>query len=163
VSFETSSMDKNTVLISGAIVFREQHGKTRWFVVKQGNGEEIWEIPKIMVRKGESSVRAALRMMGEKGGMTTRVLEEAGRAGGVVTLNNKILPQRHLYYLMLLKSGTKEAFGFGNYLWLEYANAVHKLSSKRERAMLKAARGVMETWKKERRNRRAKKESMLMP
>lgn len=145
-------MDKNTVLVSGAIVFKEQHGKSRWFIVKQ-NDEEEWELPKVMVRKGESSVRAALRMMGEKGGMTTRVIEEAGRAGGVITLNNKTLPQRHLYYLMLLKSGSKEAIGFGNYLWLEYANAVRKLTSKRERTMLKAAKEIWGAWKKEHQKR----------
>lgn len=141
------------MLIAGAVVFREQQGKSRWFIVKQ-NDEGIWEIPKVMVRKGESSVRAALRMMGEKGGMTTRVLEEAGRAGGVATVNKKTLPQRYLYYLMILKSKAPEAIGFGDELWLEYAKAVRKLSSKRERAMLRSARQILKDWKKNRQRRK---------
>lgn len=140
-------MDKNLVLVSGAVLFKEGRGKRRWFIVKQSE-DESWEIPKVFVRKGESSVRAALRMMGEQGGMTTKVLEEAGRSGGVTSINGKIVPQRHLYYLMIFQSGAKEAIGFENYLWLDYARAVRKLSSKRERAMLKSARQELRKLKK---------------
>jgi len=103
--------NKNLVLISGACTFREVKGQNRWFLIKLPDLEE-WEIPKVLVRKGESSVRAALRMMGEKGGMTTRVLEEAGRAGGVTTINGRTFPQRHIYYLMVAKSMAGEAIGF---------------------------------------------------
>jgi len=140
-------MDTNLVLVSGAVVFKEGRGKRRWFIVMQGE-EDGWEIPKVFVRKGESSVRAAIRMMGEQGGMTTQVLEEAGRAGGVTTVNEKILPQRHLYYLMVLLPGVNEAIGFDKSQWLEYAKAVRALSSKRERAMLRQARKELRKWKK---------------
>lgn len=142
------NMDRNLVLVSGAVVFKEGRGKRRWFIVKQDDGEE-WEIPKVFVRKGESSVRASIRMMGEQGGMTTQVLEEAGRSGGVTTINGKVMPQRHLYYLMVLLSGAKEAIGFDKYKWLTYAEAVRKLSSKRERVILKQARKELKAWKKE--------------
>jgi ADP-ribose pyrophosphatase YjhB (NUDIX family) len=66
-------MNKNLVLVSGAIVFKEKRKKTTWFLSRQKDTDG-WEIPKVLVRKGESSVRAALRMMGEKGGMTSKVL-----------------------------------------------------------------------------------------
>lgn len=141
-------MDKNLVLVSGAVVFREGRGKRRWFIVKQGEDEE-WEIPKVFVRKGESSVRASIRMMGEQGGMSTQVLEEAGRSGGVATINGKVLPQRHLYYLMIYLSGVREAIGFEKYKWLVYADAVRKLSSKRERVILRQARKELGKWKRE--------------
>jgi len=148
-------MDKNLVLISGAVLFKEARGKRRWFIVKQGD-EDKWEIAKVFVRKGESSVRAAIRMMGEQGGMSTKVLEEAGRSGGVTTINSKTLPQRHLYYLMILQSGVKEAIGFANYQWLEYTKAIRKLSSKRERAMLRQARQELNKWKKAKKLKKTK-------
>lgn len=135
------------VLAAGAIVFKEGRGKSYWLITKQAENDE-WEIPKVVVRKGESSVRAAMRMMGEKGGMTTQVLEEAGRAGGVTTINGKTLPQRYLYYLMLLKEPSGEAIGFAAHKWLEYAKAVRKLSSKREQTMLRQARKEYRIWKK---------------
>jgi ADP-ribose pyrophosphatase YjhB (NUDIX family) len=139
-------MDK-LVLVSGAILFKKGRGKSRWFITKQSE-EDGWEIPKVVVRKGESSVRAALRMMGEKGGLTTQILEEAGRAGGVATINGKTLPQRYLYYLMVLKAPPGEAIGFAEHKWLEYAKAVRKLSSKREQMMLRQARKEYRIWKK---------------
>ncbi len=140
-------IDKSTVLVSGAVVLREGRSKKRWFLVKQSDDDK-WEIPKVFVRKGESSVRAAMRMMGEQGGMSTQVIEEAGRAGGVTTINGKVFPQRHLYYLMIQQSGSSEAIGFADSEWLEYAQAVRKLSSKRERAILKQARKEYRKWRK---------------
>jgi hypothetical protein len=145
-------MDKNLVLVSGALVFKEQGRKIRWFVVKQTK-DGMWEIPKVVVRKGESSVRGALRMMGEKGAMTTKVLEEVGRAGGVTTINGRILPQRHIYYLMILKSSSNEAIGFEQSQWLEYAKARRTVSSKREKAMIREASKVYRAWKKEEKNK----------
>lgn len=148
-------MDKNLILVSCAVVFKESRGKRYWFIIKQDE-DDGWELPKVFVRKGEASVRAALRMMGEQGGMTTQVLEEAGRAGGVTTVNDKILPQRHLYYLMILRSSAAEVIGFDNYEWLEYAQAVRKISTKREKAMLRQARKELRRWKKQQKEKEQK-------
>ncbi len=141
-------MDTNLVLVSGAIVYKDIRGGRRWFIVKQTKDGE-WEIPRVIVRKVESSVKATIRMMGEQGGMTIQVLEEVGRAGGVTTINGKTLPQRHIYYLVALKFKEGEAIGFEESNWLEYAKAVRKLTSKRERAMLKLARKELKIWEKE--------------
>ena len=152
--------DKNQVLVSGAVVVRRnKEGDLEWFLTKQVDDGK-WEIPKVIVRKGESSVRAALRVTGEKGGMTTRVLEEAGRAGGVATVGGKTVSQRYLYYLMLLKASSGEPIGFGECGWFEYPSASKKLSSKRERIMLKQAKEEFVKWKKAREAKR-KKEKQL--
>ena len=146
-------INKNLVLVSGAIVFKEGRGKRRWFVVKQtGDEDEKWEIPKVPVRKTESSSRAAIRIMGEKGGMDAKILEEAGRAGGSTTINGEIVPQRHLYYLMM-QVAAGEVLGFEDYKWLEYAKAVRKLSSKRERLMIRQARQELRKWQREQKNK----------
>lgn len=142
-------IDTNIVLISGALVFKEERDKDYWFIVKQEGDEDKWEIPKVFVRRGESSVRASLRMMGEQGGMTTQVLEEAGRSGGVVTINGKTLPKRQLYYLMVLILADDEVIGFVDFKWLEYAKAIRQLSSKREKIILRQARKEYRLWRKE--------------
>lgn len=149
-------MNKTQVLVSGAVLFRENKGsKIKWFLVKPDD-DGGWEIPKVLVRKGESSVRASLRMLAERGNMTTKVLEEVGRAGGTTTVNGKVLPQRHIYYLAILKSPPSEAIGFEDSIWLDYAKAVRKISSKRERAILKQARKVYSDWKKARESKKKK-------
>ena len=149
-------MDKNTVLISVAVVYREDKAKERFLLVKESESQN-WEMPKVVVRKGESSVRAALRIMGEKGGMTTKVLEEAGRNSGVATTNNKTVSQKFIYYLMVLKAKSNEGPGFPEVLWLEYAQALKKLPSKKEQNILKATKELMKNLKKWKKAKKEKK------
>lgn len=137
--------------MSGIVLFREQNGKVSWFITKHNEKNE-WELPKVVVRKGESSVRAVIRIMGEKGGMTTRVLEEAGRTSATVTTDNKTSPQKTFFYLMMLRSGSSDTIGFGEYAWLEYPKAASRLTSKKEKSILKSAKELLKAWKKERKN-----------
>jgi ADP-ribose pyrophosphatase YjhB (NUDIX family) len=150
-------VNKSVVLIGAACVVREGKNKKHWLLVKQ-NKDDIWEIPKTVVRKGESSARSVIRMTAEKGGMTTKIIEEAGRAGGATTINGKNLPQRTLYYLMVLKNASKETLGFYEAEWFEYAKAVRNLPSKRERMMLKSARETHRKWLKESRKKNGQEE-----
>jgi len=140
-------MKEKNLLVSGAIVFKKSGGKITWFIVRQGK-EAGWEIPKTNVRKGESSVRAALRLTSEQGGIRAKVLEEVGRAGGVATINGNVVPLRYLYYLMVHKDSSDEALGFSESEWLDYKTASRRLSSKRERLMLKEAKQMVEKLEK---------------
>jgi len=116
-------------------------------VVKQKE-ESDWEIPKITVRKGESSVRATIRMTSEQAGMTTRVLEEASRSTGSTVINGKPVSQKFYYYLMISKTGGADAIGFYDFEWLDYGKAVKKLVPKKEKDVLRSARNVLKEWQK---------------
>ena len=135
------------ILISGACLYKESRGKVYWLVVKNGE-ESDWEIPKATVRKGESSVRAILRVLGELAGMTVQVLEEVGRATASTVVNGKPIPQKFLYYLLIHKSSAGEILGFSEYEWLENAKAIKKLALKREKGMIREAKNVLKTWEK---------------
>jgi 8-oxo-dGTP pyrophosphatase MutT (NUDIX family) len=135
------------ILIGGAIVFKDNRGKRQFLVVKQKEDSD-WEIPKVTVRKGESSVRAVIRMTSEQAGMSARVLEEAGRATGTTIINGKSIPQKYYYYLMLQKAGGTEVIGFFDFQWLEYSMALKKIVLKREKEMFKGGRDVLKEWEK---------------
>jgi len=135
------------ILIGGAVVFRENRGKRQFLMVKQ-HDQKDWEIAKVTVRKGESSVRSVIRLTGEQGGMTAKVLEEAGRAAGTAIINGKSIPQKFYYYLMLQKGGSSDLIGFDEVKWLEYGDAVKKVAQKREKDMLKGAREALKEWEK---------------
>jgi len=135
------------ILIGGAIVFRDNRNKRQFLVVKQKDDSD-WEIPKVTVRKGESSVRAVIRMTSEQAGMSTRVLEEAGRAVGNTILNGKSVPQKYYYYLMVQKAGGVDVIGFSDFKWLEWGEASKKIVMKREKEMLKGAKDVLKEWEK---------------
>jgi hypothetical protein len=135
------------ISIGGAIVFKDSRGKRQFLIVKVKEDGD-WEIPKVTVRKGESSVRAAIRLISEQGGITARVLEEAGRSSGTTIINGKSIPQKHYYYLMMQKGGVSEMIGFLEYKWVEYSDATKRLGLKKEKEMLKSAVGVLKEWEK---------------
>jgi 8-oxo-dGTP pyrophosphatase MutT (NUDIX family) len=142
-----NTKNNQQIVIGGAIVFRDNRGKRQFLLVKTKE-EGDWEIPKVIVRKGESSVRSVIRLTGEQGGMTTRVLEEAGRTTGTTILNGKPMPQKYYYYLLLQKGGTSELIGFAEFKWLEYGEAVKRVILKREKDMFKLGREVLKQWEK---------------
>ena len=133
------------------MVFRDFKGKRQWFLVKAKEGDD-WELAKVTVRKGESSVRSVIRLTGEQAGMTTRVLEEAGRASASVIINGKSIPQKTYYYLMVQKSGGLDPIGFSDFEWLEYGQAVKKATLKKDKEMFQAAKEVLKEWEKTHKN-----------
>lgn len=135
------------ITIGGAIVFRENRGKRQFLIVKTKEDGD-WEIAKVIVRKGESSVRSVIRLTGEQGGMTARVLEEAGRAAGTTILNGKPVAQKYYYYILLQRGGPSELIGFVAFKWLELAEAIKKVPLKREKEMFRLAREVLKQWEK---------------
>jgi len=153
--------NNKSVLVSGAAVFRDYNDKIEWLLVKE-TAENDWEIPKTIVRKGESSVRAAIRMLGQKGSMTGRVLEEVGRSGGVSTVNGKTVPRRFIYYIMYTKFQSQEAIGYAEVAWLEYKNAVKKLPTKKEQTILKDSFDYFKAWKKDGSQQKMEEEDELL-
>lgn len=139
-------MEKDIVLVSGAVVFKEYRKRLKWLVTRKGENDE-WEIPKTIVRKGESSVRASIRMMGEQAGEIATVLEEAGQTRATTTVNGKTVRQKKIYYLVM-QQVVDEILGFEKIEWLEYAKAVRRLSKKKEKVVLRKAREELTKWKK---------------
>lgn len=137
----------NNISIGGALVYKEGRGKRYYWIVadKEGN----WEIPKVTVRRGESSVRAVVRMTSEIVGMNARILEEVGRHSAVVLVNGKATPQRTYYYLLLLKAVT-ELMGFEKYQWMDFKKATKAVGLKREKDALRQAEELIKKWEKER-------------
>jgi ADP-ribose pyrophosphatase YjhB (NUDIX family) len=138
--------NNNTVLIGGVVLFKDVRGKRTFLVVKQ-TAEENWELPKVTVRKGESSVRAVLRLTGELSGISAKVLEEAGRSSGVASVGGRVITQKYFYYLMIQKSAG-EMMGFPFYKWFDYAKTLKTLNLKREKDMLKQGKEVLTEWEK---------------
>ena len=139
---------ENIIYVSGAIAAKKaRNGKIYWLIVKMNEDSE-WEIPKITARRGESTVRASLRMMGEQAGMTAKVLEEAGRSRSTSNINGKSIAKITLYYLLLQQSAG-EIIGFHKGSWFEFAKAVRTLKHKKEKEMLRNAKKELVHWRKE--------------
>jgi ADP-ribose pyrophosphatase YjhB (NUDIX family) len=137
------------ILVGGSVVYKKDNGKITWFVIKEEGGE--WELPKTLVRRGESSVRSVIRAMSEQAGMKAKVLEEAGRGSRAVMHNNKPTDQKIIYYL-LVERGGGEVLGFDESQWMDYAKAVKKLDKKEQKVLQQARDLQKEVEKKAKKN-----------
>ena len=140
------AVKNNNISIGGALVYKEVRGKRSYMVVTNADGN--WEVPKVTVRRGESSVRAVIRMTGEIAGMNARILEEVGRYSTVVFVNGKTVNQKTYYYLLILKSAG-EVLGFIKYQWVDSKKAQKIIELKREKDLIKAAEDMIKGWEKE--------------
>lgn len=135
----------NQVFVGGALVFKDT-GRRHLFLITKGKAGD-WEIPKATARRGESSVRAAIRLTGEQMGMDARVLEEVGRATGAVTVNGRVINQKIYYYIMIYKSAG-EIMGFEDTKWFDFVQAKKSVSLKKEKEALDGARRFLKEWAK---------------
>ena len=145
------------MLIGAAVLFRDYRGKRQYLLVK-GKEEDGWEVPKVIVRRGESSVRAAIRMTGEQIGITARVLEEAGRGSGPANLNGKSVSQKYYYYLMMQRAKGGEILGFNDFVWLEFEKAYKKLDLKKEKEILRNSKPILKEWEKTKKHKMVEEE-----
>lgn len=138
----------NIALFTAGIVVLKQKDKagTKWLITKKDEDSD-WELPKVLARKGESSVRAGIRMMSEQAGLNAKVVEEVGRSGGATKLNGEAVSQRTIYYLMTTKN-EGENLTFFDMQWLDYNKAVRRLALKQEQQMLREARDLLKKIKK---------------
>lgn len=138
-------------LVAGAATYRKKNGRTEWLIVKPDE-DSGWELPKGDVRRGESSVRGALRALLENGGIRSRVLEEAGRATVSTTVDGEPFAQKHIFYLMRKRGKNKEGSKYAEERWLPYSQARISLSFARERRILRQANETLKEWRKQRRD-----------
>ncbi len=143
----------NQMLVAGASVFRKaKNGRIAWFLVKDSQTKR-WELPKALVRKGESSVRTILRVMGEQGGMNCKIIEEVGRIEDEIEVNGRKTPRRIIYYLVLEKSAG-EVLGYEEHTWADFSSALKKLGWSKEKTILKNAKKELENWLEKRKSKK---------
>lgn len=140
-------------LIAGALAYRERSGGVEWFLVKSKDSSAAGktgslEIPKSDVRRGESSVSAAIRYLKESAGLRITVLEEAGRMNVTIKNNGQSQDARVIVYLMRQGTGKPEFPATLRGLWLKYASARRKLELAREQKVLGQANDVLRQWQK---------------
>lgn len=137
-------------IVAGALLFKEKRLGVEWFLVKSENNGKL-EIPKSDVRRGESSVSAAIRFIKESAGFRVTVLEEAGRMNMTGKIGGQGVDMKVFVYLMRLGSGDgrSEFAPTVSGEWHKYANARRKLERAREQKVLSQASLVLKQWEKD--------------
>jgi len=134
-------MAQNQLIVGCAIIAKKRSaGDFWWLVIRQKEGG--WEFPKVIARKGESSVRAVIRMAAEQGGMNAQVLNEAGHFISQTVLEGKSIQKRTLYYTMFQRAGG-EMIGFDEAKWVNSQEIIKRLESKGEKEFFKIAKRTL--------------------
>lgn len=137
-------------LLTGATAYRKKNGHTKWLIVKE-DGQEGWVLPTGDVRRGESSVRAAMRLLRDNIGMRSKVLEEAGRATISTTENGEPLSQKLIFYLIRRRVGGEKVNGYVEQKWIPYSQARRSLAKTTEKRILRQANETLKEWRKQKR------------
>lgn len=128
-------------LITAATIFRKKKGAVEWLVLKS-EVKAPGTLPKGVVRRGESSVGAILRMLREEKGMAVEVLEESGRLASTSTKEGSKVSEKVIYYLIEELASSERGKPPLEEKWGQYAQ-VAKLLTDRERKMLSQAKDVL--------------------
>lgn len=134
------------VLVSVAVVFKTRAGRNSWLLVKSGSDE--WQLPKGVVRRTESSVRAAIRMLSEFAGIRGRVIEEVGKTSTRSGHDGKSFTRRTIYYLMQQR-GKDGVIASAKTAWVNPKKIRGKLKSATERKIIIQARHLLGEWQKQ--------------
>lgn len=135
------------VLVSTAVVFKTRASKNVWLLVNTGEGEG-WQLPKSVVRRTESSVRAALRTLSELAGIRGRVIEEMGKATAKSGRNGKSITRRTIYYL-IQQRGKDLIPATAKTTWVDGRGFKGKIKSAIERKILLQSRKFLLEWQKD--------------
>lgn len=149
ISPDTQLYMEDEVLVSSAVVYKSRAGKNSWLLVK--TGDEQWQLPKGVVRRTESSVRAAIRTLSEMAGIRGRIIEEVGKSSVRSGKGSKALVRRTIYYLMQQR-GKDGIEATARVVWVNPNNIRGKVKSATERKMLVEARKLLSEWQKDSRN-----------
>ena len=142
----TLYMDEE-ILVSAGAVFKNRAGKNLWLLVK-GSSNESWQLPKSIVRRNESSVRAVIRTLSEMAGVRVRVIDEVSKTSVRSGRNGRSFTKRTIYYLMQQR-GKDGTIATSRTTWVNARNMRGKLKSIAERKILTQAKKILTQWQKE--------------
>ena len=125
---------------AGAIIFRRENGKIKYLLIKYGWGH--WEFPRGLIEKGESLEETAIREIEEETG-----LEKVEFVPGFkewIKFFFKLKGKNVMKIATFLLAETKQkevklSSEHKDYLWLEYEEALEKLTYKNSKGVLKQA------------------------
>ncbi len=130
---------------AGLVVFRREVGDVVFLLLHYGWGH--WGFPKGNIEPGEQEKEAAIREVTEETGLTNiRLLHDFKESIEYVYRKRRARIHKVVVYF-LAETPEKEiqlSFEHKGYVWLHYGDAVDQLSYNNDRAVLRAAKELVE-------------------
>ena len=125
---------------AGAVVFRRENKKIKYLLIQYGWGH--WEFPRGLIRKGESLEEAARREIKEEVGIKDIQFIPGFKEWIKFFFKLKGKNIMKIATFLLAETKTKKiklSYEHKDYAWLEYQEALEKLTFKNAKEILKKA------------------------
>lgn len=139
---------------AGAVVFLRQSGKIRYLLIKYGWGH--WEFPRGLIEKGESLEETARREIKEETGIEDIKFIPGFREWIKFFFKLKGKNVMKIATFLLAETQTRKvklSFEHKDWAWLEYRNALERLTYENSREILKRAHKFLLNYEKKRKKK----------
>ena len=122
---------------AGGLVYKNLNGQVLWMVV-QHSGYKGWIFPKGHIEKGETSEEAAIREVKEETGISAKIIEKIGETKYFYVREGEKRFKEAVFFLMEFLGGDESTHDSEtmDIVWLDFENALEKLSFKDEKRIL---------------------------
>ena len=130
---------------AGIVVFRKESGKIYYLLLhKEPHGiyKDSWDFPKGWIEKDEDDLKAALRETKEETGIKEIKIIDGFKEviNFMFKKGNELVNKTVKYFLGITENKkVKVSFEHAGYEWLEYEDALKRITSKGSREVLKNA------------------------
>ncbi len=130
---------------AGVVIFRKENNKILYLLLhKEPHGiyKESWDFPKGWVEEGEKDLEAALRETKEEAGVKDLKIIDGFKEeiNFFFKKGNELVNKTVKYFLGITETKKiKVSFEHAGYVWLEYEDALKKITSKGSKEVLKKA------------------------
>jgi len=129
---------------AGGVVFRNVGKKNQFLLIKPA-GINRWQLPKGLIKNGESSKQTALREVKEEGGVEAKIVEKLGDSRYFFVWEGKKIFKSVAYFLMkytkITKDGHDNEVDEAKFFPFEKANKI--LTFKDDKGMVKKANELL--------------------
>ena len=125
---------------AGAVIFRKENNKLKYLLIQYGSGH--WEFPRGLIEKGEKLEETARREIREEVGIEDIKFIPGFKEWIKFFFKFKGKTIMKIATFLLTETKTKEvklSFEHQDYVWLEYKEALEKLTYKNSKDILKKA------------------------
>ncbi len=144
---------KNKILTlksAGGVVYKKEKNKIKWLIVKPA-GRKEWRLPKGLIEKNETSVKAAMREVEEEGGVKAVIKEKVGEIKYFYTQDGQKVLKTVIFFLMEYIEGDTSNHDeeVEKVAFLPFDKAYNKLTYETEKEILAQAYEILKGLEKE--------------
>ena len=142
---KTSKLPLKREFSAGGAVYKRKKKETLWLIIKPKSYER-WQLPKGMIDKGETSLKAAVREVKEEGGVVVKAGEKIDAIQYFFVFEGKKVFKTVTYFLMEYQKESKagpDKNEIDEVAFLSFKEAFNKLSFKADKDILSKAKETL--------------------